>query len=154
MISISNEINTIFLYLEKLLFHKSANLIVQFFRNGVTSIISFIFDFCILYTLTHYLGVHYLISGAISFLIGHLVNYILSITWVFSERKYNNKPFEFTLFILIGIIGVLLNEVILWTFTDIIQFNYLVSKLFSIVIVYFVNFFVKYYLLFSVSKKK
>ena len=49
------------------------------------------------------------LSVAVGFLIGLVVNYILSILWVF-KRKDINRVAEFTSFAVIGIIGLLIKS--------------------------------------------
>ncbi|MCU0848351.1 MAG: GtrA family protein [Spirochaetes bacterium] len=135
-------------YFNELFKNKSDNVFVQFIRNGVTSVIAFAFDFGILYALTDVFLVYYLISASVSYLTGHVVNYLLSIRWVFSRRKYDAVHVEFTIFLVIGFLGLGLNALLMWGFTDLAGLHYLMSKLATIVIVYFFNFFAKKYLLF------
>ena len=48
------------------------------------------------------------IAGASGFIIGLVVNYLISIAWVF-KRKDINRVKEFTVFAIIGIIGLCIN---------------------------------------------
>ncbi|NDP20696.1 MAG: GtrA family protein [Paludibacter sp.] len=125
------------------------NTFVQLFRYTQVGGIAFIVDFGLLLLLTEYFNVHYLISAGISFLIGLLLNYYLSIKWVFTIRTFEKKWIELLFFSLIGLIGLGLNEFLLWVFTDILLLYYLISKFFTSFIVYFWNFFVRKFLLFT-----
>ncbi len=124
------------------------NTLVQLFRYTFVGGIAFLFDFGSLYFLTDWLTIHYLISAALAFLIGISVNYFLSITWVFRIRTMKSVWMEIAIFTVIGIIGLGLNEVIIWFFTETAEFHYLISKLFSTVSVYLWNFFARKFVLF------
>jgi putative flippase GtrA len=127
----------------------SNNTAIQFLRYTLVGGCAFIVDFSSLFVLTSYYHIHYLISAAIAFLLGLAVNYTLSIIWVFSQRKLRNMWIEFALFSLIGVGGLLLNELFMWFFTEILLFHYLMSKAVSTVIVYLYNFFMRKLTLFS-----
>jgi putative flippase GtrA len=125
------------------------NTAVQLLRYTLVGACAFAFDFSCLFLLTSYCHVHYLVSAAIAFLVGLAVNYALSVAWVFNRRKMNNWFSEFVVFAVIGLGGLLLNEVFIWFFTDIVLLFYLLSKAISTVLVYLYNFLVRKYVLFS-----
>ena len=120
----------------------------QFCRYTCVGAIAFACDFGALFGLTHFLGIHYLLSAGIAFLIGLCVNYVLSIKWVFNKRLVGNKSVVFLIFALIGIAGLGMNELFIWFFTQITGFHYLLSKIISTVFVYLWNFFARKYSLF------
>lgn len=131
------------------IFSKSHKTSIQLFKYGFVGGIAFCVDFGSLFFLTEVIKIHYLISAAIAFILGLLTNYTLSILWVFPKRAIADKRIEFLLFLIIGLVGLGLNEVIIWFFTEFIHFYYLISKLFSTVVVFFWNFFARKKLLFS-----
>jgi putative flippase GtrA len=134
--------------IEKLLTRQIDNTLIQFFRYIFVGGIAFIVDFSLLFIFTDIFNIYYLISAALAFLIGTIVNYILSIYWVFDKRSLKNKSFEFGIFALIGFIGLGLNELIIWFFTEQIHFHYLVSKIISAWFVLLWNFSARKFLLF------
>jgi putative flippase GtrA len=121
---------------------------LQLFRYTFVGGVAFIADFGTLYILTEYFKIHYLISAGISFILGLIINYFLSVKWVFNSRVLKNRMLEFLLFTLIGLIGLGLNELFLWILTDVLLIYYLLSKIFTTIIVYFWNFFARKFLLF------
>jgi putative flippase GtrA len=125
------------------------NTAVQLLRYTVVGGCAFAFDFSCLFFLTSYCHLHYLVSAAIAFLVGLAVNYILSVAWVFNRRRMNSWLSEFVVFALIGLGGLLLNEVFIWFFTEVILLFYLVSKAISTVLVCLYNFLVRKFVLFS-----
>jgi putative flippase GtrA len=102
--------------------------------------------------LTEYFNVNYLLSASIGFLFGLIVNYILSIKWVFNERAFENKSLEFFIFTLIGLIGLGINQFLIWLLTDVFLLYFMVSKIITASIVYFWNFFARKFLLFNKSQ--
>lgn len=128
---------------------KTNDTIAQLFRYTLVGGLAFVFDFGSLFILTEYLKIYYLISAAIAFLLGLTTNYILSIIWVFEKRTLANKWIEFFVFSSIGIVGLGLNEFIMWFFTDILYWYYLLSKIISTVFVFLWNFFIRKFVLFN-----
>lgn len=124
-------------------------LFYQLMKYGVVGGIAFIVDYGSLYLLTEFAGVHYMLSAAIAFILGLICNYILSTSWVFGESKISNKMAEFIGFAVIGVLGLLLNELIIYVSTDLIGLHYMVGKIISTAIVFFWNFFARRYLIFK-----
>jgi putative flippase GtrA len=146
-------LNRSFNYLIQILFkEKTDKMLLQLLRYTFVGGFAFCIDFLTLFALTEYLNVYYLVSAGIAFINGLTVNYFLSVKWVFNERSMGNKYTEFFLFAFIGIVGLALNEFILWIFTDFLKIYYLISKIITAVIVYLWNFFVRKFLLFNRSK--
>ena len=127
---------------------KTNHLFVQLFRYFFVGGFAFIIDFCALFLLTEYLNLYYLLSAPLAFLLGLIINYLLSIKWVFDKRNINKKSVEFVIFALVGIVGLLLNQVFIWFFTEIINLYYMLSKIISSGIVFLWNFSLRKYLLF------
>lgn len=134
---------------QRLLKESTDQTLIQFFRYTFVGGFAFLLDFGSLYFLTEYLGVYYLLSAAIAFILGLITNYLLSISWVFNNHTLNNKVSEFGIFALIGIVGLGLNEFIIWTFTANLQVYYMFSKIISAVIVLLWNFSARKYVLFK-----
>lgn len=101
---------------------------------------AFLVDFFFLYFFSDVCGIYYLISGMLSFIISVLVNYWMSTKWVFNQDNIENKVLEFNLFLAISTLGLVFTEILLWLFTDIFGFYYLISKVIAAIIVMFWNF--------------
>jgi putative flippase GtrA len=106
-------------------------------------------DFLTLVGLTEIVHVYYLTSAAVGFTMGLVTNYLLSISWVFRKRNLDSRSLEFGLFAVIGVVGLGLNHVFIWTFTEHVGFHYVASKVVSTAAVFFWNFFARKFLLFS-----
>jgi len=128
---------------------KTDNTLFQLIRYTFVGGFAFIVDFGTLFLLTEYLNLHYLVSAAIAFILGLVTNYFLSIGWVFTRHTVSDKRIEFIVFALIGLVGLGLNELFLWLFTDLAGMYYLISKILTAVLVYLWNFFVRKLILFN-----
>jgi putative flippase GtrA len=119
-----------------------------FFAGGL----AFLSDFLILFILTHFLKLHYLISNVFSFSVGLLVSYLLSIKWVFQYRKIKKVHYEFVLFTAFALLSLLVNEVLLWFFVRAFGIYYLASKVLVTGATFLFNFVIKKLFLFSRPK--
>lgn len=132
----------------RMLIDRTDNLFIQLFRSVFVGGTSFVFDFAVLYSLTEFAGVHYLLSSILSFIVGVTVNYLLSKVWVFDRSTFNNKGLEFGIFALIGAVGLGLTTLFMYLFTDVARFHYLFSKIVATILVYLWNFFSRRMMLF------
>lgn len=124
----------------------------EFRRYFLVGGLAFLVDGAVLAGMVELLGVHYLVGATAGFIVGAFVNYWLSVHWVFSERALSNQGLELGLFILIGLIGLGLNDVLMWLFTDWIGLYYLLSKIMSAALVFIYNFVVRRLLLFTARR--
>ena len=86
-------------------------------------------DYGVMVGLTELAHVHYLISAAFGFSAGLVVNYLLSVTVVFSERRIADRRIEFIGFVLIGLMGLALNEGLMKLFVETVGLGYAVAKI-------------------------
>ena len=120
----------------------------QLLKTVVASQAAFWLDFGILALLTEAAGLHYLASAAVAFLAGTTVSYVLSVVWVFDSRRVASKAAEYALFVLVGVVGLALNEGLLWVFTESLGLHYLVSKVIAATLIFGWNFGARKLLLF------
>jgi putative flippase GtrA len=126
--------------------------VAQFLRYLVVGGVATLADFGTLALLTSGFGWHYLQSAAVAFGVGTAGNYALSIRWVFEERAVKNHLLEFVLFLLIGLAGLGINQLLLWKLTDGLHVHYLQSKLVATAVVLVWNFSARKLLLFTAPK--
>ena len=124
-------------------------LIRELGRYGVVGGIAFIVDFGLLYLLTEWAGLHYLLSATIAFMAGLTLNYTLSVLWVFAYRSCKDKRLEFMLFLIVGIGGVVLTDLSMAILTPLLHGNYLWAKGITAILILLWNFFLRRQLLFA-----
>lgn len=98
-------------------------LLEQILKFGIVGFVCFLIDFGITTGLTNLFGVHYLISKFLGFVISAIVNYILSIKFVFTQKKEMDRKKEFTVFLILSAIGLVINEVVMYICIDGIYAN-------------------------------
>jgi putative flippase GtrA len=128
---------------------KTDDALVQLFRYVFVGGAAFAVDFGLLWALKEFAHLHYLIAATLSFAAGLTTNYLLSTRWVFNRAKMKSKTAEFAIFTLIGIVGLLLNDLIMWFFTEKLALYYLLSKIVATLIVFFWNFLSRKFILFT-----
>lgn len=134
---------------EYLLVEETTNWKIQFFRYVFVGGFSFIVDYGLLFILTEFFHLFYLISATISFIVGLVINYLLSTKWIFKKSKLSSTTLEFIIYGIIGVIGLILNNIMLFIFTDLLIIHYMISKLITAVIVMGWNFFGRRIILFN-----
>ena len=112
-------------------------LIKQLFKFGIVGIIAFIIDYGLFAILTT-LNMHYLLAQIISFTVSLIFNYWASIKWVFNAKKQTLK--EIIIFIILSIIGLGINEILLYIGVDKFGYHELIVKLIATIIVMIYNF--------------
>lgn len=138
-------------FIKKLFVNETNNIITQLFRYGIVGGVSFIVDYGLLYVFTELFHFHYLISASLSFIAGLVVNYSISIRWIFKYSKLKNRSAEFTIYGIIGIVGLFLNNFLMYILTDFFHIHYMFSKLISATIVLGWNFIGRRVILFKNS---
>lgn len=133
---------------KKIFFAPTDNTWVQLFRYGFVGGTAFVVDFVALYLFTEVCHIYYLVSASLSFVLGLVVNYLLSTVWIFRDGKMKNRWMEFIVFALIGVVGLGLNALVMWFFTDLLSVYYMASKAISTAIVFLWNFFARKLILF------
>lgn len=115
-------------------------LIKQVFSFGIVGIICFVVDYSIMIFLTEFFNIDYIVSSAVSFTISTVINYILSMTFVFIKKTSIKKQTEFIIFFVMSVIGLVFNEILMLLFVEFFLVHYSVSKIFTTFIVMIYNF--------------
>ncbi len=118
---------------------KHKKLIDQILKFGVVGGLAFLIDYGLLYVLTEFVGIHYLISSVISFTVSLIFNYILSIKWVFDVTKKQTAK-EITIFVILSVIGLGINQVVMYVGSDLLHIYYMLTKIVATAIVMVWNF--------------
>ncbi len=140
--------------IKKLFYETTDNVVFQMFRYVFVGGIAFIADWGSLFLITQ-CGVYYLVSAVISFIIGLIVNYILSKIFIFKKEQTDVNPVaEFIVYGIIGVIGLGLTEVIMYLLTTVCGLYYMISKVIAAIIVLIWNFVARKLTLYRKSKKE
>lgn len=119
---------------------KTENLLIQIFKFGIVGVIATIIDFAFLYLFREAFHFPVLLANTLSFCISVIYNYMASVKWVFDVNKEKDARKQFIIFIIFSVIGLLLNDLIMWISTDILSIYYLLAKIIATLIVMVFNF--------------
>ena len=115
-------------------------LISQIIKFGFVGFLCFFIDYGIMVFLTEALKINYLISSGCSFSVSVIVNYILSIKFVFDADRDANKVKQFLVFLFFSIGGLIINQIVMWVAVDLLRIFYMISKIGATAIVMVYNF--------------
>lgn len=140
--------------INKLFIEQTTDIKIQFFRYIIVGGLSAIVNIGALYVFTEYLHIYYIQSNIIGFVLGLITNYTLSRLFVFAKEDEMNKALEFIIYAIIGIIGLLLDSVFIWIFTNEMKIYYMLGKIISTAMVFIWNFFARKMIYIIIRKNK
>ncbi|WP_165172884.1 GtrA family protein [Adlercreutzia sp. ZJ242] len=115
-------------------------LIDQIMKFGVVGVIAFVIDYGLMVALTELFGVNYLVSATISFIVSVTFNYFASMRYVFTHKEGMSRRREFVIFVVLSVIGLLINDALMWLGTGMLGISYLITKIFATAVVMVWNF--------------
>lgn len=119
-------------------------------RYVAAGAVALAFDFGLYVALIRGFGVHYLVAAPAGFLLGLAVIYLLSVRWIFRRRRLADARKEFALFAAIGVVGVGLNQLVVYGGVEALSLSFELAKLLSAASVFLFNFAARKALLFTV----
>ena len=111
---------------------------------GKYTIISFIvgsIDFFLAYFLYQVLGLHYMLASNIGIAVGFLLQFMAGMKYVFKSNSYTKS---FVVYIVSLFLGVAVSNLILWFSFNFMKMSFLISKFLSMVLPFFIVYFMKY----------
>lgn len=121
---------------------------VKFVKFGFVGLSGLIVDFGITWLSKEKLKIQKYVANGIGFCFAATSNYYLNRIWTFQSEN-PEIALEFSQFIFISIIGLLINTLILWLIVTRLKFNFYLSKAFAIMVVMMWNFFANLYITFA-----
>lgn len=127
----------------------SIEFIHKFMKFGLVGFSGLVVDFGITYLCKEIIGIPKYISNGIGFLMAATSNYFLNRIWTFQSNNPNVAG-EYIEFIFISIIGLFLNTLIIYLFSEKLKLNFYFSKVCAVVFVMIWNFFANFFITFKV----
>ena len=116
----------------------------QFLKFGVVGVSATVIDFAVLIALTEFVGMDPVLSAAISFCVSVIYNYVGSMHFVFTRRDDLRRVTELGIFVVLSLVGLILNEALMWLGATALSMNYLLAKIVATLVVTLWNFFSRY----------
>jgi putative flippase GtrA len=120
----------------------------KFLKFAIVGFSGLFVDFGITFICKEYLKIQKYISNSIGFTAAASTNYILNRVWTF-QSKDPDIAIEYTEFLIISLIGLGINNFILWLIITKFKLNFYLSKLFAIGVVTIWNFLANYFITFA-----
>ena len=117
--------------------------IEKFLKFGVVGFSGIIVDFGITYLLKEKLRIHKYIANSTGFVMATISNYLLNRYWTFNTGD-SAQISQFGKFFGIAIVGLALNNLIIYLLNDKLKINFYISKAIAVAIVSLWNFFGNY----------
>lgn len=117
----------------------------QLIKFGIVGIIAFFIDYGIMIALVEIFNIDSIAAATVSFTVSVIFNYAASMRFVFVGRKDQSKQTQFIIFIVLSVIGLGINDSIMWILNKILSpvipdYYYMISKIFATAVVMIWNF--------------
>lgn len=101
-------------------------------------------DFGLTYVLKEWARWNKYVANSLGFVCAATSNYILNRLWTFQSQDPQVVR-QYLTFIAIAVVGLILNNTVIWLLNDRLRLNFYLSKLLAIGVVTFWNFFMNYF---------
>lgn len=119
---------------------KIKKLFLQFCKFGLVGTLCFCMDYGLMIALTESGILSYFMASAVSFIISVMVNYILSMRFVFKGKDELSRLQEMAIFLALSLVGLALNQMIMWIAVEFFKMFYALAKILATMIVTTYNF--------------
>ncbi|WP_051189523.1 GtrA family protein [Daejeonella oryzae] len=121
----------------------NAEFFLKFVKFGIVGFSGIFVDFGITFLCKEKLKIQKYVANSLGFTAATISNYILNRFWTFQSHD-KAQLLQFGKFFGIALIGLVLNNLLIYLFNDKLKFNFYLSKVFAIAIVSVWNFFANY----------
>jgi len=104
-------------YFKKAILVPTDNTLHQFVKSALVGGLASVIDISVFSLGINILGINHIAANTLGFVFGLTINYLLSRKWVFNKKVHNTGR-DFLLFSLIGFIGLILSNVLMFTLID------------------------------------
>jgi len=122
--------------------------LVRFFVSGITATAV---NLILLYVLTEFAGIWYLISLAVSFLVAFGVSFFLQKFWTFANRGRERMHAEATWFFVVQVGGLSFNMLALYALVEVFGLWYMAAQFLISIVIAITNFYIFKFLIFKMK---
>ena len=115
-------------------------LLNQICKFGVVGVVAFFIDYGVMILLTELFLINPVASATISFIVSVVFNYIASMRFVFQHKEGMSKRKEFMIFVVLSVIGLIINDGLMYAGTTMASMDYRIVKIGATAIVMVWNF--------------
>ena len=119
---------------------KYQKILTQLAKFVIAGVITTAIDWAIYYALCEFLGMNPLVAQLFSFTASTAVSFYINTLWVFDTTKSKTRRRLITEFFFFSFCGLVMTEVMLYVFIDVMQMNYMLAKVIATAVVMIFNF--------------
>lgn len=121
---------------------------LRIFKFGLVGCIGIVIDFSITFLLKEKLKFPKLVANAIGFSLAVINNFLLNRVWTFNSNE-DQILYQFSKFILVSVIGLLINTLVIYILNQKKGLNFYVSKIIAVGFVFIWNFTINFLFIFT-----
>ena len=115
-------------------------LLAQIMKFGIVGVIATVIDFGVMNLLHYGLRLDILVANTAGFVISLVFNYLASMKYVFAHKEGMSRRREFVIFVVLSVIGLVLNDGIVLALNTRLGFEANIAKICATAIVMVYNF--------------
>jgi putative flippase GtrA len=113
---------------------------IEFVKFAVVGGFGTVVNIIVLYCATELLGMYYMYSAVLSFLVAGAHNFILNKLWTFREKIGDQVAVKYFKFMVVSVAALGVNLVFLYIFTEFLKIWYIISQVLAIGTAMLINF--------------
>lgn len=122
----------------------------KFIKFAVVGFTGMLIDFGFTWLFKEKVKVNKYFANSLGFTIAATNNYFLNRVWTFNSHQ-QNIPLEFFSFLVVSILGLLINNLIIYILTEKLNLKFYFAKFLAIIVVVIWNFFANYLVTFNLG---
>jgi len=112
----------------------------QFSKFAIVGIINTLTNLVVLFILTNFFEVYYIVSGFFAFLVAVTNSFILNSLWTFNHKIFHKSKEKYSKFLIISTGALAVNLILLYSFTEFLNLYYMFSQIIAIIFSLWINF--------------
>jgi len=113
----------------------------QAFKFAIVGVINTLINLVLLYLLTEFLGIHYLVSAFFAFVVANLNSFILNKIWTFKESIKHKAASRYVKFIAVSVTALAVNLIFLYVLVEFFRVWYMFAQVLAVLLNFLINFF-------------
>jgi len=112
----------------------------EFIKFALVGVVNTLINLAVLYILTEFFSVYYILSSFLAFLVAVTNSFILNTLWTFKSDIKNKTATKYSKFFIVSVVTALFNILFLYVFTEFVGLWYMLSQFIAIALTLMMNF--------------
>jgi putative flippase GtrA len=126
------------------------SIVIYFFVGGF----SFLANLGVFLVLVRIFELHWFAANVAGFVVGTLMNYVLSVRFVFESRIFLRRHLEVFLTVMVSLLGVAMETLFIYIGHEVMNITLIISKVIAAGVVFFWNYGARRFLVFGAIRGK